>query len=108
MLGNYGGAEADLSSALTFRKTADAYVLRASARTHLGKTGDADTDIDAALKLDPEHPDALFERAKRQLAAGKKEAARRDWASILLHAPKSSAAEAARAEIAKLDFNPDR
>ncbi len=106
---NWPGAESDLNAAIAFeRKDPSVYVLRASARSALGRRVEARGDIDAALAINPDFPDALVERGVMKRDAGDRNGARADWIRILAKAPKSSAAESARALIEALDFNPER
>ena len=66
-------------------------------------TAAARADTDAALARDPAHPEALLERGILKRLAGDKDGARADWIKLLEVAPKTAAADAARANLEKMD-----
>src|SRR6185369_12892839 len=83
---------------------ADILVLRATAYRHLEKTELARTDIELALKSDPDNPDALLEHGIQLLAAKDQNAARAEWLRLLQVAPNSGAAEDARKNLEAIDI----
>lgn len=85
-------------------ESADVLVLRAAAYRRLKSPKLAARDLEQALKLKPDHPDALLERGLLRALAKDRAGARADWVRILQVAPKSAAAQIARARLAKLDY----
>lgn len=106
--GDLKSALADLDAALAIDPYyVDALVFRGSARRQLGRTDDAAADIAEALTRDPGNPDALLERGMLRRLLGDEPGARRDWVRVIEAAPKSAAADTARANIERMD-GPDR
>lgn len=105
-LGRYADAIDDLNRALVIEPgLVDAYVFRASARRHMGDAEQAEADIEIALRLDSEHAEGLLERGTLRRLRGDSAGARRDWMAVLTVAPESAAAEAARANLERMDVN---
>ena len=103
-VGNFQAAVDDLNRALSHAPNrADILVLRASARRFLGQPEAALADVEAALLLDPDNPEGLLERGNLRRQGGDDAGARDDWLRVTLVAPNSPAAEAAQANLAKLD-----
>jgi len=102
--GRYDEAVDDLDRALVLDPgLVDAYVFRASARRHLGDAQRAEADVDIALRLDAEHAEGFLERGTLRRLRGDIAGARRDWVAVLTIAPDSAAAEAARANLERMD-----
>jgi regulator of sirC expression with transglutaminase-like and TPR domain len=103
-VGNFAAAIDDLNRALSHAPNrADILVLRASAHRFLDQPEAALADIEAALSLDPDNAEGLLERGNLRRQAGNDAGARDDWLRVTRLAPDSPAAEAARANLAKLD-----
>ena len=102
--GDYAGAKADLDIALMGAPGhPDALAFRAAASRFLDETVAARADTDAALARDPNHPEALLERGILKRLTGDKDGARADWIKLLEVAPGTGAADAARANLEKMD-----
>jgi tetratricopeptide (TPR) repeat protein len=100
---NWRSADADLTAALAKNPNrADLYVLRASARHALGRKADARADIDQALRVQPDNADALEERGELKMEAGDSAGAKSDWQAVVAQSPHSSAASAARQNLASV------
>lgn len=80
-----------------------ALVLRAAAYRRLESLDLAKTDIQRALALEPNNPDALVESGILARVTGNDSAARTLWMTVLRSAPESAAADIARANLAKMD-----
>jgi regulator of sirC expression with transglutaminase-like and TPR domain len=103
-VGNFAAAIDDLNRALSHAPNrADILVLRASAHRLLDQPEAALADIEAALSLDPDNAEGLLERGNLRRQAGNDAGARDDWLRVTRLAPDSPAAEAAQANLAKLD-----
>lgn len=101
---NYRGAVLDLNRSIELEdRRPDAYAFRATANRFLGQFDLAITDTERALALSPKHPDALLERGILKRLRRDNAGARRDWLGVLSAAPESPAAEAARANLEKMD-----
>jgi tetratricopeptide (TPR) repeat protein len=82
----------------------DALIYRASAYRELGQLAPALADVDTALRQAPDSVPALLERGNIRRLHGDTRGARRDWQLVAaLAPPASSAAIAAKANIARLD-----
>lgn len=81
-----------------------ALVLRASVWRFLETPELARADLERALALDPNDPDALIERGILAYQSGNRSDARKDWMGVILQAPESVQAEAARAHLAGMDI----
>ena len=94
----------DLNRAIELQpKRAEAYVYRGSAYRLLEAFDLAREDLAKALSLDPANPEALLESGILKRLANDKAGARADWLRVLDLAPSSPSAEAARANIEKMD-----
>jgi len=95
----------DLNSAITYNNDKpEFFVLRSAAHEALGHETLARRDIETALDLDPNSPDALAERGMMRAAEGDKDGAREDWIKVLIGAPESAAADVARLGIERLEI----
>lgn len=81
----------------------EALTLRASAFRYLDNLTGAEDDINQALKLDPDFPDALLERGMVKRLKGEDAAAREDWLRVIAVAPIGEAGDTARLNLEKLD-----
>jgi len=81
-------------------------VLRASAWRGLGRLAEAAADIDRALALDPDDPDALLERGILRQRRGDLDGARADWDRARALAPDSATGDLAEQNLALLDAGP--
>lgn len=100
----YGEAVEDLTRAIALDPSrADAFAFRASAYRHLDQFGPAAADADRALALDPTHAAALLERGIIRRLTGDDAGARQDWLQVLRAAPETPAADAAAANLEKMD-----
>ena len=105
---DYAGAVEDLNKAIKLGGgEADAFVFRASAYRHLDRLELALADIEKALALEPTHLGGLLERGILRRLREDNDGARRDWLGILLTAPGSPAADAARQNLESMDVKPD-
>lgn len=103
-LKRYGDAVEDLTRAIAIDpKRADAFAFRASAYRHLDQFGPAAADADRALALNPAHGAALLERGIIRRFTGDDAGARQDWLQALRAAPGTPAADAAAANLEKMD-----
>jgi tetratricopeptide (TPR) repeat protein len=106
-LGDFPAAVADLDRAQALApERADVLVYRASARRFLDDLTKARADIDAALALDPENAEALLERGNIRRLTSDPEGARDDWLQVVALATGTPAADAAKANLEKLDAKP--
>ncbi len=106
---NYWEAIADLDAAIASDpKSADAYAFRASAYRMVSEDDLAIDDADRALEIDANNVSALLERGILRRMKRDDKGARQDWLRILQLAPESDTAKVARANIERLDFNPDK
>lgn len=104
--GDYKSALGDLNLVLAKDPTrVDALIFRATALRFTDKLIEAETAIVSALALDETNPAGLLERGIIRRLKGDKNGARRDWLNILTLAPDSPAAEAAQANLEKMDLN---
>ena len=81
----------------------DALTFRASAWRHVGAPELARQDIDRALALRPNDPDALLERGLIRKEAGDIGGARADWLQVLQIAVEGPLTEAARRNLESID-----
>jgi tetratricopeptide (TPR) repeat protein len=104
---HWNEAKVDLDAALAKSPNrSDALIYRATAERFLGDLAAAANDIARALTLDGTSEDAWLESGSIKRLSGDDAGARRDWQRVLELAPSSPAAEAARANIEKLDVKP--
>jgi tetratricopeptide (TPR) repeat protein len=107
--GQYWEAIDDLNAVLDRApRNADALTFRASAYRMVDAPDLAFDDAERALGINPRHLGALLERGILHRAASRTDDARRDWLRILELAPQSAEADAARANLEKMDVRPDR
>jgi tetratricopeptide (TPR) repeat protein len=98
---DWQGADGDLTAAIPQSPDRAAlYVLRASARHAEGRKADARADIDAALSIDANYPEALLQRGAMKYEAGDIAGAQADWNMVIAKAPGTRAADTARKHIA--------
>ncbi|MBL8643221.1 MAG: hypothetical protein JNK21_04750 [Rhodospirillaceae bacterium] len=106
---NYWEAIDDLNAAVAAdAKNAEAYAFRASAYRMVSADDLAMDDAERALALDPNNIGALLERGILRRMARNDAGARQDWLRILQIAPDSETAKVARANIERLDVNPEK
>jgi tetratricopeptide (TPR) repeat protein len=106
-LNDYGKAVEDLDKAQKLApERADVLAYRASARRYLGDLRRARKDADAAIELDPKNVDALLERGIIRRLADDPDGARQDWLQVVTLAAGTPAADAAQANLEKLDLKP--
>lgn len=95
----------DLNGALDLeRDRTDALTLRASVWRRLQTLELAEKDVDRALKLNPDYPDALLERGLIRKAGGNVAGARADWLQVLEIAATGPLTEAARRNLEIIDL----
>ena len=106
--GNVSDAILDLNQVLKLdAKRHDALALRATAYRVTGKPALAKVDIDAAIKLKGDFPEALLERGIQREQAKDTQAARIDFARVVqLSGKNSELAKQAQAQLLKLDAAP--
>ncbi len=101
---NYWEAVDDFNRALELAPARpDLLTLRASAYRYLDAFDLARADIALALTHAPNNPDALLERGMLRRLAGDSAGARDDWLRVIGLAEGTPSAEAAQANLAKLD-----
>ncbi|BBK45001.1 hypothetical protein STVA_50210 [Allostella vacuolata] len=101
---NYWEAIDDLNRAIDLApRRADPLVLRGSAYRWVGSLELAQEDLARALSIDPRSTDALLERGIVRRLRNDPDGARTDWMAVLRLAPDGAAADAARANLEKLD-----
>ena len=101
---NYQGAVDDLTEAIRRdNRRPDSFVFRATAYRFLDRLELADADVEKALVLEPGHVEGLLERGILRRLKGDDAGARQDWLQVLRLAPKSPAADAARANLEAMD-----
>ena len=97
-------AEAPLAAArAALPGNAQAWLLSATLSRRLGKLAEAQAQIERAAELLPVEPAIGLEAGIIAVLAGRDEAARKSWASVIAAAPESDAAAAARGYLAQLD-----
>jgi len=106
---NYWQAIDDLNVVIEIEpRNAEALALRASAYRMVEADDLAYDDAARALAIDAGNISALLERGNLSRMKGDTAAARKDWMKILELSPDGDAASAARANIEKLDVNPEK
>lgn len=102
-IGEYWDAIDDLNTALDLAPSrVDALIYRATTWRKLKNLDLANDDIVRALELAPANTDALLERGNIRLVRGDRSGAAADWRALIALDAKSSAADAARENLAKL------
>lgn len=103
-LGDYAKAVADLDRAIGVDPIRpDAWVFRASSHRMQDDLAAAEADAERALELDSRHGEGLLERGIIRRLNDDLEGARQDWLAVISHWPGTAAAEAARANLEKMD-----
>jgi tetratricopeptide (TPR) repeat protein len=103
--GKFWEAIDDLNRALDLDgQRGDAHALRAAAYRQVEALDLAIEDADAAVRLAPKLPEAWLERGILKRLRNDKDGARRDWREVLLLEPDGQAAEAARANIERMEL----
>lgn len=106
-LGDFKASISDLDRAQVLAPTrAEVLVYRASARRFLNELKDARADADAALAIDPKNAEALLERGNIRRLSSDPAGARQDWLRVVALAGGTPAADAAKANLEKLDAAP--
>jgi regulator of sirC expression with transglutaminase-like and TPR domain len=106
-LGDFKAAIADLDKAQVLAPDrADVLVYRASAWRFLDDLARARADGEAALKLEPQNAEALLERGNIRRLSSDPAGARQDWLQVVALAAGTPAADAAKANLEKLDVKP--
>ncbi|WP_417803643.1 tetratricopeptide repeat protein [Thalassospira lucentensis] len=104
MAGQYWESIDDLNKALDLEPDQiDALIYRATAWRMLKSYDLAMTDIDNVLSKDPDNTQALFERGNLHRIAGDNDKARRDWMTVIENSNGTPVADAAKANIEKMD-----
>ena len=85
------------------QKNIDALTYRGAAYRRLNKLDLASVDLEEALKLAPNDPDALLERGILRRVRDDRQGAREDWLKLLVTSPDAPAADIARADLEALD-----
>lgn len=105
-LGKIWDALDDLNAALDrVPDRADALTLRASAWRRLKTLELARKDVDQALALEPDYPDALLERGLIRRAKGDRDGARADWLKVLEISATGPLTDAAQRNLEAMDVN---
>ena len=103
-LGAYRDAVADLNEAENRGgERADILTYRASAFRHADSLDMARSNVERALELDAENPEALLELGNLRRLQGDDDDAREVWMALIRTAPDSPAAEAARRNLERMD-----
>jgi len=106
-LGDFEAATADLDKAHGLApERADVLVYRASAWRFRKDLTKARADVDAALALESDNAEALLERGNIRRLTSDPAGARQDWLQVVEIAGGTPAADAAKANLEKLDVNP--
>jgi Flp pilus assembly protein TadD len=104
LAGQFWEAIDDLNQALDLAPNNPGILIyRASAWRMLESYDLAMSDIENALGREPNNPQALFERGKLHLIAGDKKLARQDWLNVIELSNGTPVADAAKANIEKMD-----
>ena len=108
-LGSYAEAVADLDRVIEVEPgRADGWVFRASAKRLIDDLDGAQADAERALQLESLHPEGLLERGIIRRLGGDEAGARQDWMLVINSARGTAAADAARANIEKMDVRTDK
>jgi tetratricopeptide (TPR) repeat protein len=84
----------------------DVFAFRAAAYRRVDALDLALEDAERAVRLAPRMPEAWLERGIARALKGDKNGARRDWRETLLLDAESPAADAARAQIERMELGP--
>ncbi len=102
--GRPGDAEGALAQARTATPgNAQAWLLSATLSRRENKLAQAQTQIERAAQIAPEDPEIGLEAGVIAMLAGREDAARKSWQSVLATAPGSPAADTAKGYLAQLD-----
>ena len=100
------GRNDDAAKALELARAAPdnptAWLLSATLSRRMGKLAEAQTQIETAAQLQPVDPEIGLEAGVIAVLAGRDEAARKSWQSVIAAAPDSAFAATARGYIAQL------
>lgn len=96
------GASALVEARAAMPNNAQAWLLSATLSRRLGKLADAQAQIGTAVDLLPVDPEIGLEAGVIAVLAGRDEAARKSWESVIRAAPDSPQAGSARAYLAQL------
>ena len=108
-LGSYAEAVADLDRVIAGDPgRTDAWVFRASAKRLNDDLEGAATDAGRALELESLHPEGLLERGIIRRLRGDQAGARQDWMLVINSARGTAAADAARANLEKMDVRTEK
>lgn len=83
-------------------QSAEAWLLSATLSRRMGKLDQAQAQVEKAAALLPIDPEIGLEAGLIAALAGRDEAARKSWQSVIVAAPKSAAAETARGYLAQI------
>mgnify|MGYP003629877923 FL=1 len=104
MAGEYWESIDDLNKALDLEPDqTDALIYRATAWRMLKSYDLAMTDIENVLAQEPGNVQALFERGNLHRIQGENDLARRDWLNVIENSNGTPVADAAKANIEKMD-----
>jgi tetratricopeptide (TPR) repeat protein len=107
--GKFDEVMVDLNAALKIDpKSSDALAFRASTYRSQGDEDEALADAESAVSANPANVNALLERGNLYRMKKRIPQARQDWLRILELDPESAAADAARANIARIDVDTGR
>lgn len=85
---------------------AQAWLLSATLSRRQNKLPDAQTQIERAAQLAPRDPEIGLEAGVIAMLAGREDAARKSWQSVVAGTPDSEAAKTAKGYLAQIDANP--
>ncbi len=80
----------------------ESHILRSTAYRRLDGIDLARNDIDQALKLSPDNPDALFERGMIRYMQDDRDGALEDWKKVMALVPRTPLARAAKKNLEKI------
>lgn len=105
----YGPAVEDFSRAIEIEpRRAEAYAFRAAAYRYLDKLDLASADVEMALRIEPENPEALLERGFIRRLSGDDTGARADWLLVIEAAPNTAAARTAQENLQLMDSGAEK
>ena len=108
-LGSHAEAVADLDRVIAMEPgRADAWVFRASAKRLNDDLEGAAADAERALELESLHTEGLLERGIIRRLRGDQPGARQDWMLVINSARGTAAADAARANLEKMDVRTEK
>ena len=83
-------------------------MFRAAAWRHENRLDRAQNDIDRAIAIDPDNPEALLERGIVRERRGNRDGARADWERAIALSADSATADLAQQNLALLEAGPER